>query len=217
MSKVVIVGGHGKVALLAAPLLVEAAHEVRSLVRNPDQCDEVAETGAGPEVADVESMSSADLVDLLRGVDTVVWSAGAGGGSPERTYAVDRDAAIKTMDAAQEANVSHFVMVSYFGASLDHGVPEDNPFFHYAQAKGQADQHLRDSSLNWTLLMPSALTLDEATGEIDATATAAEQVSRGNVARVIETVVSAEPAEVVGREISFNDGKTPVREAITGA
>lgn len=46
-------------------------------------------------MADVESMSSADLVDLLRDVDTVVWSAGAGGGRPERTYAVDRDAATK--------------------------------------------------------------------------------------------------------------------------
>lgn len=65
--------------------------------------------------------------------------------------------------------------------------------------------------------MPSALTLEEATGKIDATATSAEQVSRGNVARVIETVVSADPSDVIGREIAFNDGTTPVREAVTGA
>ena len=48
MSRIVMIGGHGKVALLAAPLLVEAGHEVVSLIRNPDQADDVVAVGGRP-------------------------------------------------------------------------------------------------------------------------------------------------------------------------
>ena len=81
--------------------------------------------------------------------------------------AVDRDAAIRSMDAAASAGVGRYVMVSYFGARTDHGVPADNPFFAYAEAKAAADDHLRASDLTWTVLGPSALTLGQPTGRID--------------------------------------------------
>ena len=54
MSRIVIVGGHGKVALLAAPLLVAAGHEVISVIRNPAQADDITATGASPLVLSVE-------------------------------------------------------------------------------------------------------------------------------------------------------------------
>ena len=44
--RVVIIGGHGKVALRLAPQLVERGDEVTSVFRNPDHEDEVARTGA---------------------------------------------------------------------------------------------------------------------------------------------------------------------------
>ena len=112
-------------------------------------------TGAEPVVADVESLDAGRLAEVLGGHDAVVWSAGAGGGSPERTYAVDRDAAIASMDAAARAGITRYVMVSYFGAAPDHGVAEDNPFFAYAEAKAAADEHLRGTDLDWTVLGPS--------------------------------------------------------------
>src|SRR5690606_23886625 len=127
------------------------------------------------------------------GHDAVVWSAGAGGGDPERTYAVDRDAAIRSMDAAVRAGVDRYVMVSYFGAGPDHGVPEDNSFFAYADAKATADEHLRASTLDWVVLGPSGLTLDPGTGRIEIAAPGSDvqggQVSRDDVARVIAAVV----------------------------
>ena len=92
----------------------------------------------------MESLDTGQMAEVLQGHDAVVWSAGAGGGSPERTFAVDRDAAIEAMGAAEQAGIRRFVMVSYFGASPDHGVPEDDPFFAYAEAKAAADQHLRE-------------------------------------------------------------------------
>src|SRR5699024_1881708 len=123
-------------------------------------------TGAQAVLADVETLDASGWDDLLRGKDAVVWSAGAGGGNPQRTRAVDQDAAIASMDAAQRVSATRYVMVSYFGASTDHGVPESEPFHAYAEAKARADEHLRGTALDWTILAPSRLTLEEPTGRI---------------------------------------------------
>src|SRR4029079_3135579 len=98
MSRVTLIGGHGKVALLAARLLVGDGHEVTSVVRNPDHVADVEATGATAAVVDVEHAGTEELAEALRGSELVVWSAGAGGGNPARTYAVDRDAAIRSME-----------------------------------------------------------------------------------------------------------------------
>lgn len=212
MARITIIGGHGKVALLLAPLLVEAGHDVTSVIRNPEHEQDVARTGARPVVADVAASDLDALTDLLADSDAVVWSAGAGGGSPERTYAVDRDAAIRSIDAAVAAEARRYVMVSYFGAGPDHGVDPADGFYAYAEAKAAADEHLRGADLDWTIVAPSALTLDEPTGRIDARAEEGSSVSRADVAAVIAAAL-AEPA-TIGRTISFNTGDVPIAEAI---
>ena len=221
MTRTVIIGGHGKVALLAAPLLAEAGHDVTSIIRNPEHAAEVEAAGAAPLVLDVERAGEEELVQAFRDADNVVFSAGAGGGDPARTRAVDHDAALATMRAAEAAGVRRYVMVSYLGASLHHGVPEDDSFHAYAQAKAEADEALRDTGLAWTILGPAALTLEEPTGRItvdpdlDAPDAPKGEVSRGNVARAIVAVLT-EPG-TVGRKIDFVDGDTPVAEAVRGA
>ena len=215
MSRTAIIGGHGKVALVLAQLLKTGGNDVTSIFRNPDHTDDVENTGASPVVADVEQLSVAQLADLLEGQDAVVWSAGAGGGSPERTYAVDRDAAVRTMDAAVMAGAKRFVMVSYHGAGQDHGVPEDDPFHAYAQAKADADDHLRASSLDWTIVGPGALTEDEATGRIDVSAGERDgehRTSRANVALVVAAVL--DDPSTIGKTIEFSDGHTPISDAL---
>ncbi|MDT5172366.1 MAG: hypothetical protein QOD02_5747 [Mycobacterium sp.] len=214
MSRIVIIGGHGKVALHLARILTERGDEVTSVFRNPDHADDVAATGARPVVADIETLDTDALAELLAGHDAVVFSAGAGGGNPARTYAVDRDAAIRVIDAAGQAGVRRFVMVSYFGAGPDHGVPPDNPFFHYAEAKAAADAHLRASDLDWTVLGPGRLTLEPATGRIAVGADAAEkaEVSREDVALVAAAVLHDDAT--IGRTIDFNNGDLPIAEAL---
>ena len=212
MARILLIGGHGKVALLSEPLLVAAGHHVTAVIRNPRHEPAVRATGAEPLVADVETFDTEQLTNLVSGNDVVVWSAGAGGGSAERTYAVDRDAAIRSLRAATAAGASRYVMVSYFGAGPDHGVDPGDGFYAYAEAKAAADAHLRGSGLDYTILAPSALTLDEPTGRIDTTADAAASVSRADVAAVIAAAV-LEPA-TIGRTIRFNAGSTPIAEAI---
>jgi len=211
MARIVLIGGHGKVALRLERMLAERGDEVEGVIRNPDHAADVAATGATPVVADIETLDVEGLADLFRGRDAIVWSAGAGGGDPARTWAVDRDAAIRSMTAAAQAGVSRYVMISYFG-SPDHSVPESNSFHAYAEAKAAADEHLATTTLDWTILGPSSLNLAPPTGMIDTEASESRTVSRADVAAVAAAVLR-NPA-TIGRTIRFNSGRTPIADAL---
>lgn len=211
---VLVFGGHGKIALLLAPLLTARKDAVTAVIRNPDHAAEVAETGARPLVLDVESADAATLQETLAGYDAVVWSAGAGGGSPERTYAVDRDAAIRSMDAAAAAGVRRYIMVSWIGSTPEHGVDPGNSFFPYADAKLAADDHLRATALDWTILGPGSLTLDPPTGRISLDPEGNGAVPRADVAAVI--AASLVDDRTIGRFIRFGSGDTPIDQALAG-
>jgi uncharacterized protein YbjT (DUF2867 family) len=210
MARVIVIGGHGKIALQLARILSERGDEVSSVFRNPEHSDDVAGTGAKPVVADIEQLDTNALANLLAGHDAVVFSAGAGGGNPARTYAVDRDAAIRAIDAAAQAGVRRFVMVSYFGAGPDHGVPGDDPFFAYAQAKAAADAYLRASELDWTVLGPGRLTMEPATGRI--AIGEGKAVSRADVALVVAAALADD--STIRRTIEFNNGDVPIADAL---
>ncbi|MEU1973313.1 SDR family oxidoreductase [Microbacterium sp. NPDC019599] len=215
MARILIFGGHGKVALLLEPLLVARGDTVTAVIRNPEHEREVADTGATPLVADVETFDLDQLTNLVSGNDAVVWSAGAGGGNPSRTYAVDRDAAIRSMDAAAAADVRRYVMVSWVGSKPDHGVPEDSSFHPYADAKLAADDHLRASGLDWTILGPGTLTLEPATGRIALDPAGSGEVPRADVAAVIAAALD-DPAATIGRTIRFGRGDEPIADALRG-
>ena len=85
-------------------------------------------------------------------------------------------------------------------------------------AKIAADRHLQTTDLDWTILGPGLLTLEEPTGAITVarvlkgTPSSKAPTSRGNVARVIAAVL-AEPASI-GKVIPFYDGDTPIAQAV---
>lgn len=212
---VTIIGGHGKVALRSARILSAAGADVYSVIRNPDHADDVRAAGASPVVADLESLDVEGLREVLRGSGAVVFAAGAGGGDQDRTYAVDRDAAIRSVDACEQEGIGRYVMVSYDGAGPDHGVPEDNSFYPYAQAKAAADAHLRQSGLDWTILGPGMLT-DEPGGESIGVGDGKrdDRATSRDVVAAVAAAVLRRP-DTVGRTITFSDGDTPIGEALT--
>ncbi|WP_284983255.1 NAD(P)H-binding protein [Arthrobacter sp. efr-133-TYG-118] len=218
MSRIAIIGGHGKVALQLSRILSNEGHVVTSFIRNPEHAPDVTVTGAAPVILDVENSTTAEIASALDGHDAVVWSAGAGGGNPQRTYAVDKDAAIRSMDAAAQAGVARYVMVSYFGAGPSHGVPEGNSFYAYAEAKAAADEYLRATDLDWTVLGPGALTSEPGSALIEVSPAdpgTGTETSRANVALVAAAVL--ELPETVRRTIEFRDGSVPVVEALTAS
>lgn len=225
-KRVVIIGGHGKIALLAGPKLTQAGYSVDSVIRNPDHAEEVSAAGANPVVLDVEQAEVESLAEAFSGAEAVVFSAGAGGGDPARTKAVDQEAAIRTMDAAAQAGASRYVMVSYARAESDiHSLDPESSFYPYAAAKHHADNYLRGTELDYTILGPGRLTLEPASGRLrvlDAESASSGQgdggaevadTSRENVAEVILHVLSTRAA--VGETVNFFDGETPLEEAIS--
>lgn len=214
MARILIIGGHGKVALLLEPMLVAQGHTVTAVIRNSAHEAEVAATGAQPVVADVEHLDLDQLTNLVAGNDVVVWSAGAGGGDPARTHAVDRDAAIRSIAAAEAAGVERYLMVSWIGSRADHGVAPDSSFFPYADAKWAADERLAASSLDWTILAPGTLTLDPPTGRIVLDPPGRGEVSRADVAAVVAAAIADD--RTIGRTIRFGGGDEIIGHAIAG-
>lgn len=217
MSRIVIIGGHGKVALLLAPLLAARGDEVVGLVRNPAHFTEVTTAGAEPRLLSVEDAGVDALTAAFAGADAIVWSAGAGGkGGPERTHAVDELAAIRTMEAAHAAGVRRYLMVSWIGSRSPEPVPEDHPLRAYAMAKLAADRYLAESDLEWTILGPGTLTFGAPSGLIEVgLASGSAPTSRANVAAV--AVAALADDSTIGKILPFRDGSTPIAEAIARA
>ena len=221
ISRVVIVGGHGKVALLAAGKLKASGYAVTSVIRNPDQSDDVRAAGGNPVVLDIETTSVDELAAAFTGAKAIVFSAGAGGGSsPERTRAVDYEAATRAMAAAAQAGTKRFIMVSYAGAGVDlHRLDPEHSFYPYAKAKHDADAKLRESTLDYTILGPGLLTTEPATGTLTRTEGAKDWpderrvTSRENVAEVITHVIKADAA--VRQTVNFFDGDVPIAEVMS--
>ena len=71
--RVVIAGGHGKIALLAERLLAGRGDQVAGLIRNPAQAAEVQQAGAHAVVCDLETASAEDVAELLSGAAAVVF------------------------------------------------------------------------------------------------------------------------------------------------
>ncbi|MFV0533371.1 MAG: NAD(P)H-binding protein [Cumulibacter sp.] len=219
MAKVLVIGGHGKIALLAEPMLVAGGHDTTAVVRNRDHAGDVESTGATAMVADIETLDQPQVDDLVAGYDVVVWSAGAGGGDPARTKAVDQDAALRMLDAVVRSG-ARFIMVSYFGSSRTHGVPAENGFYAYAEAKSVVDEAIRASVADWVILAPSRLTLeseggielDPSTGADASGSVAAGQIPRATVARLIAEVVDRGDLNSV--TLRCNGGTTPIADAL---
>ena len=111
--RVVIAGGHGKIALLLERLLAEHGDQAVGLIRNPAHVADVNQAGAEAIVCDLESAAADDVAVLLSGADAVVFAAGAGPGSGAlRKDSVDRAASVLMAGAAERAGVRRFVQVS---------------------------------------------------------------------------------------------------------
>ena len=104
--RIVIAGGHGKIALLLERLLAERGDQAVGLIRNPDHVADIQTAGAEAVICDLEAASAEDVAVLLSGADAVVFAAGAGPGSGAgRKDSVDRAASVLMAGAAERAGV----------------------------------------------------------------------------------------------------------------
>jgi uncharacterized protein YbjT (DUF2867 family) len=212
---VAIAGAHGKIARRLTRLLVAHGDRVRGLIRNPAHADDLRADGAEPVLLDLEQAPSTEIALAIGGADAVVFAAGAGAGSgPERKWTVDRDGAVKLLDAARSANVERYVMISSIGA--DDPPDGDDVFSVYLRAKAEADRALQDSDRAWTIVRPGFLTDDPGSGRVRISPEPFRtKVPRDDVATVLHAVLH-EPRSV-HRILYVGAGEVPVEEALAAA
>lgn len=214
--RVVIAGGHGKIARFLERLLSQRGDSVAGFVRNPAHTADLEEAGAEAIVVDLEEASADEVAAHLRGADAVVFAAGAGPGSgAARKETVDRDAAILLADAAETAGVRRYVMISAMGADAE--APDDvgDPVFvTYLRAKGAADDDIRRRrSLDATIVRPGLLTDDPGTGRVRiAPTTGRDSIPREDVAAVLLEVLDT--PDTAGRTFEVISGDTPIADAV---
>jgi uncharacterized protein YbjT (DUF2867 family) len=209
---VVIAGGHGKVARRLARLLVARGDTVFGLIRKREHVDDLRSDGSEPVLIDLEKAGPEEVAEAIKGADAVVFAAGAGPGSgPERKLTVDRDGAIKLLEAARSAGVPRYVMVSSVGA--ENPPKDDDVFSVYLRAKAEADAALMASDRHWTIVRPGFLTDDPGTGRVRIQIQPIrDQVPRDDVAGVLAAVLH-EPGSV-GLTIYVVAGEEPIEQAL---
>jgi len=217
MSRIAVVGGHGKVAQQLHPILVEAGHTPVALVRRESYRSELESLGAEVRLLDIEKQDAAAFAEAFAGCDAVVFAAGGGpDGNIERKRTVDLEGSLRSIEAARAAGIRRFVQVS--AINVDTPVPDDaSPVWRaYVEAKRDADAALRDSDLEWTILRPGRLTDDPETGLVALGPTVGRgDVTRADVAAVVAAVL--ERQETVGAQWNLVGGEMTIDEAIARA
>ena len=213
--RVVIAGGHGKIALLLERLLAGRGDRAVGLVRNPAHVADVQQAGAEAVVCDLEAASAEDVALLLSGAGAVVFAAGAGPGSgAPRKDSVDRGASVLMAEAAERAGVRRFVQISSMGAGQPPRPGTDEVWAAYITAKTAAEEDLRSRDLDWTILRPGRLADVPATGRIRL---AAPPVPRGSIPRAdVAAVIAAllDQPSTRHQTLELTSGDTPVATAV---
>lgn len=206
---VAIAGGHGQIALRLGRLLAARGDRVRGLIRNPDHAEDLRAAGVEPVVVDLESADAAAVAAAVAGADAVVFAAGAGPGSGEaRKTTMDRDGAVKLIEAAKANAIERYVIVSSRGADSS---AQGDGFAAYLRAKGEADDAVRASGLAWTIVRPGGLTNEPGSGRVR-TDTGDGEIPRDDVAAALVAVLDT-PA-TAGVTFLLVSGETPVADAV---
>jgi uncharacterized protein YbjT (DUF2867 family) len=214
MTRVAIVGGHGKVARHLIHVLRRSDHDAVALVRREEYRAELEERGAEVRLLDIERADAGAFAAAFEGCEAVVFAAGGGAdGNIERKRTVDLEGSLKSIEGARLAGIDRFVQVSAIG--VDDPLPEDTDdvWRAYVEAKRDADAALRASGLAWTIIRPGRLTDDPATGKVSLGPDIARgDVTRADVAAVLAAVLDA--PGTIGKQWVLVNGDTPIEEAL---
>ena len=146
-SRVLVLGGTGRLGSLLVPGLSASGTEVRVLTRDRQRARHLA--GSGVEIVTGDVRSPTSLAVAVAGVDMVISAMhgfeGTGGDSPA---SVDRDGNINVIDAAA-ANGTDLVLVSVVGAS------PTSPFEMF-RMKHDAETYLAASGVPGTVVRATA-------------------------------------------------------------
>ena len=148
---VLVAGGNGFIGSHLLPKLLAADHEVTVLARNPDS--DALPDDVEPVRGDVTAYDSIEAA--VDGHDAVVNLVALSPlfkpkGGDRMHDEVHRHGTENLVRAAETGGVDRFLQLSALGA-------DPNGATAYIRAKGQAENHVTDSGLDWTIVRPSVV------------------------------------------------------------
>lgn len=207
--KVFVVGGSGRVATELIKNLVARGHDVIAGARHPDQI--MSDPHVRAVALDLHA-EVPEIREIIGKVDAIYFVAGSRGKDLLQT---DAFGAVKTMWAAEQNEIHRYLMLS----SMSSTEPENwsreglKQLMDYNVAKFFADNYLiHETTLDYTILQPTSLTEEPATGKISV---GTNQVATNPIPDVAETLAELlEAPNTIHQTIAMCSGETPIAEAI---
>lgn len=214
MSRIVVVGAHGRTGALIVRQLIARGDSVLATIRNPRHMADMVKAGAETVILDLELSPGPDFARQFKGADAVVFAAGSAAGE---SSAIDSKGVRKTLNAAEKAGVKRYVAISSIGASTgmtlsgEWASDEMKDYYKHKRAAGKA---IMASALDWTIVEPGSLTDGKGTGKVTLSLEAIPEksVPRADVAAVV--VAALDSAKTRKRALQLTSGKTPIADAL---
>ena len=204
--KVLVIGANGKTGKRIVQQLAVGAHDPLAMIRHPGQRADFDELGVPTVLADLEY----PIDHAVKGCEAVIFAAGSGSKTGrDKTVLVDHLGAIRSMVTARVHNARRYIMLS----ATNSDPRSESTIAHYHRAKGHADNHLRETDLDYTILCPGGLTDAPAGGAtVDPDWHVRGTTSRNLLADAI--VACLDLPNTVGKTFSLLDGDTPLDDAL---
>ena len=205
--RVLVIGANGNTATRLVRRLAAGRQDPVAMIRNPDQRPKFDEMGVPTVLADLEY----PIDHAARGCDAVIFAAGSGGHTgKDKTVLVDHLGAIRSMVAAQVHGARRYIMLSSIGADVN----STSRIAHYHKAKAHADNFLRESGLDYTVVCPGGLRDDPGTSSVSVSLELGcrGMTLRENLAEALALCLDLD--STIGKTFSLLDGDTPIESAL---
>jgi uncharacterized protein YbjT (DUF2867 family) len=206
--KVLIIGANGNTAKRIIRRLVSGPHDPVAMIRSAQQRPEFDALGVPTVLADLEY----PMDHAVQGCDAIIFAAGSGGKTgKDKTVLVDHIGAIRSMVAAQVNGVRRYIMLS----SVNNDIHSTSPIAHYHKAKAHADNFLKETDLDYTIVCPGGLTDEPATNSVAVSPDLGGmgKTSRENLAEVLVRCLDLD--NTIHKSFALLDGDTPLADALT--
>jgi uncharacterized protein YbjT (DUF2867 family) len=204
-KNVLVAGANGTTGRIIIDLLKNSeVYQPIAMVRKQEQKDHFEKNNVSTIVADLEE----DISHAVKNADKVIFAAGSKG---QNIIDVDQEGAKRLINAAKDAGLEKFVMLSSMGADKP---AESAELEDYLRAKQNADNHLKASGLNYSIVRPGHLTDDDGTGKIQLNENLKIQghISRADVAKTLVEALEDDVRQ--NKTFEILSGEVPIEQAV---
>lgn len=158
-QRVCVLGSTGTIGRATVAELVRRGHEVTCFIRGPSAASVPAFDGATTRVVDVTDPESLTRNGFAEDrFDALVSCMASRTGTPQDAWAIDHRAHLHALEAAQQAGVRHFVLLS--------AICVQRPLLAFQHAKLAFEAALIASGLRYSIVRPTAF-FKSLSGQID--------------------------------------------------